>query len=102
MGSGEVGGGDNMEHPESLFLGEEEEEKTGNEVKALAVADSRGVKGESAQDVTEGDKQKGLGRGERIRFEMDIIWKCAVEIALNYFFVVVIEASRRALHKGGV
>ena len=33
---------------------------------------------------------------------MDIIWKCAVEIALNYFFVIVIEASRGALHKGGV
>ena len=56
MGSGKVGGGDNMEHPESFFLGEEEQEKTGDEVKALAVADSRGVEGESAQDVTEGDQ----------------------------------------------
>ena len=60
------------------------------------------MEGESAQHVTQGDKEKGLGRGERIRFEMDIIWKCAVEIALNDFSVVLIETSRGALHKGGV
>lgn len=54
MCSGEVGRGDDMEHPKGLFFGEEEQEEAGYEVQALAVANARTVKGESTEDIAEG------------------------------------------------
>ena len=55
MGSGEVGCGDDMEHPEGLFFREKEKEETCYKIKALAVADARAMEGESAEDVAERD-----------------------------------------------
>lgn len=54
MGSGQVGRGDDVQHPKGVFFREEKQEEAGDEVQALAVADAGAVKGESAEDVAEG------------------------------------------------
>jgi len=58
--AGQVGCGDNVEHPKGLFLGEEEEEEAGEEVEGLAVAYFRAVEGESAENAAEGAEQGGF------------------------------------------
>ncbi len=90
MGAGEVDGGDDVEHPEGFFLGEEEQEEAGEEVQGLAVADAGGVVGEGAEDAAEGGQDGGFrggGVGGGGGFEVDVVGEGAVDVALDGFFV---------------
>ena len=102
MGSGQVGRGDDVEHPKGVFFREEKQEETDYKVQALAVADAGAVKGESAEHVAEGVQEWGFARGDGVGFEVDVIGECAMEIALDYFFVAVTELGGRARDEGGV
>ena len=63
MRAGEVVGGDDVEHPEGFYFGEEEEEEASEEVERLAVTNSGGVEGEGLEDTAEGGEKRRFGWG---------------------------------------
>lgn len=95
VGSWEDGGGDDVQHPEGLFFGEEEEEEAGEEVEGLAVADFGMVDCEGLEDAAEGGKQRSFVGGllcrRSVGFEVDVVGKGAVEVSLDGFLVVWVK-----------